>query len=354
MLYISNFHIHSASLGDPKIVLTSSRPLPRPSKQPKSLPGPFPLPPTLYPVQLTVDQHIANVQEVPRFLDHDAVRQFTDSFGTEIGPYRLFVPGKRGPALKAARTLGDFGLEDYGVSHEPIIQDMDLRPDSDLYVMMGTDGLWEVMDNSEVAGYVHKFAPCCRLLQDNEYEIDQEDRVSTKTATIARLLCEESRKRWFDIIRLCDVESDDVACVVVEIMRKRKECGKTDAEQPLLKRSEMKPRKVVVSKVATKVPHGRGVQCPRHFDARRRSMVGWQACGESGRREGSTWSSLSQSLSEQTELTRSQTFRRRSNQPSLVVRSRSILGEKSRGQRSTLSVSSHRHQVSILPNGLGS
>lgn len=77
---------------------------------------------------------------------------------------------------------------------------------------MASDGVWDVMENIEVVNFVERFrndcsgksAPGSRTIKPN-------------STTIAHLLCEEARYRWFSILEEEDVMIDDISVIVIEL-----------------------------------------------------------------------------------------------------------------------------------------
>ena len=225
--------------------------------------------------QLTVDQYLDSKQEAKHFTDPSHIRRFKDAFGTEIGPYRLWVPGQKFPGLKVARSLGDFGLEELGLRHTPIVQKVELHPNRDRSLIVGTDGLWSVMDNKEVGVFVEEYRKSCTILEDDEEVIETEGRVDVKNATSCRLLCEEARKRWLEIMKNYDVDSDDISAIVLEFTQAESR-GPSESERPLLTEVSLRnreSRRIIRSDKVEKLKENRPVQCPERFDGRRRSVI---------------------------------------------------------------------------------
>eukprot|EP00392_Amoebophrya_sp_AT5.2_P015616 g15829.t1 len=51
------------------------------------------------------------------------------------------------------RALGDFAFKTSGVTCEPYYAQRELKPD-DVCICLATDGLWDVLDEDDVAGIV--------------------------------------------------------------------------------------------------------------------------------------------------------------------------------------------------------
>lgn len=222
-----------------------------------------------------MDQFLDSKQEAKRFTDPSCVRRFKDAFGTEIGPYRLWLPDRKIPGLKVARSLGDFGLEEIGLKHTPIIQKVELYPSRDRILVIGTDGLWNVMDNAEVAGYIERYRHSCQSIRDNEEEVETSGKVDVRCATVCRMLCEEARKRWLNIIKNYDVESDDISAIVLEFTQPpNKAAGQVGV--PLLREmspNNRKSRQIIRSDRVEHMKRSRPLECPTGLDGRRRSVV---------------------------------------------------------------------------------
>lgn len=260
-------------MGDPKSIIVSKHLIkPRNRKRPStacSLPEDFEC------AQLTVDQFLDSKQEAKRFTDPNCVKRFKDAFGSEIGPYRLFLPDREVPGLKVARSLGDFGLEDLGVKHTPIYQMVELYPSRDRCIVLGTDGLWSVMDNSEVAGFVEKYRSSCTMVKDNESEVGNSGKVDVRSGTVCRMLCEEARKRWLDIIKNYDVQSDDISAIVLEFTQPADKAA-DQLNIPLLQGKSpnaRNSRQIIRSDKVGQMRVSRPIQCPAGLDGRRRSVV---------------------------------------------------------------------------------
>ena len=73
-----------------------------------------------------------------------------------IGPPRIYSANEDGPGLAVSRTLGDIYGHSVGVSHEPEVSYKELDYSEDKFIVIGSDGVWDVMNSSEVVGFVYE------------------------------------------------------------------------------------------------------------------------------------------------------------------------------------------------------
>ncbi|MCO5610354.1 hypothetical protein L7F22_064590 [Adiantum nelumboides] len=71
---------------------------------------------------------------------------------------RLWLPNENKPGLAMARAFGDFCLKEYGLSAVPHVCHKRIS-EVDEFVVLATDGVWDVMSNEEVASVVEKTEP---------------------------------------------------------------------------------------------------------------------------------------------------------------------------------------------------
>lgn len=102
---------------------------------------------------LTTDHTTKNHQEKDRVL----------RAGAELGPPKgdiceLLVPGERLPGIPLTRCLGNKVAHAIGVTHEPNVLSRPVNSPGRVgrFVVMGTDGLWDVVRNSEAVITVHE------------------------------------------------------------------------------------------------------------------------------------------------------------------------------------------------------
>jgi integrin-linked kinase-associated serine/threonine phosphatase 2C len=85
------------------------------------------------------------------------VLQFSDQDGNPVGPFRVWHPEEDGPGLAMSRSIGDHGSKNLGIIATPVITKYDRNLNSDMFVVAGSDGLWDVMENEEVVDFVEHY-----------------------------------------------------------------------------------------------------------------------------------------------------------------------------------------------------
>lgn len=76
-----------------------------------------------------------------------------------VGPNRIWNPqagGRPGPGLMMSRSLGDFLAKEVGVISVPTVFKKEIQS-SMRFIVLASDGLWEVMDAKEVTSVVRDF-----------------------------------------------------------------------------------------------------------------------------------------------------------------------------------------------------
>jgi len=72
-----------------------------------------------------------------------------DHQGRPAGPYRVFLQDRWIPGLAVSRAFGDYIAREAGIIAKPEINSLLLAPSSKRVVIMGTDGLWEWINNED-------------------------------------------------------------------------------------------------------------------------------------------------------------------------------------------------------------
>jgi len=170
-------------------------------------------------IALTNDQKPNHEEEFLRIREAGGrVERLMDVMGNCLGPYRVWEADSDSPGLAMSRSIGDNVAKKIGVISTPVYHKFTLYPESDQFVVIGSDGIWDVMENSEVINFVEKFKERCELSTST----DSYPGV-TQNSSISRMLCEEARYRWYGLIEAEDVNIDDISCIVIDISGKTSE-----------------------------------------------------------------------------------------------------------------------------------
>ncbi|KAK5804402.1 hypothetical protein F383_23069 [Gossypium arboreum] len=100
----------------------------------------------LIPIQLTVDLKPRLPDEAER-IEKCGGRVF--AMDEEPHVLRVWAPDQDSPGLAMTRAFGDFCLKDYGLSSIPEVSYRRLT-NNDEFVVLATDGVWDVLTNKEV------------------------------------------------------------------------------------------------------------------------------------------------------------------------------------------------------------
>jgi serine/threonine protein phosphatase PrpC len=74
------------------------------------------------------------------------VMHILDGSGDYVGPARVWLGHEASPGLAMSRSMGDTVGAQAGVISTPEIIEFELRQ-NDKFIILGTDGLWEFLDN---------------------------------------------------------------------------------------------------------------------------------------------------------------------------------------------------------------
>ena len=165
--------------------------------------------------QLTQDQKPEDPVELKRITKAGGlVMRLEDEFGRKVGPYRVWKVEGMYPGIAMSRSLGDVIAQEIGVISTPVVTSHVESTDHDYFIVLASDGVWDVMENQEVCDFVEAFR---NKSQRDLSEPKQVEIVQPGSVTIAQLLCEEARARWLSIVEAEDVLIDDISCVIVEL-----------------------------------------------------------------------------------------------------------------------------------------
>ncbi len=166
-------------------------------------------------VQMTQDQKPEDSQELARIREAGGVvMRLEDSTGRRVGPYRVWKVEGMYPGLAMSRSLGDSIAHEIGVIGTPMITSHAETHGMDFFLVLASDGVWDVMENQEVCDFVEAY----RHKSLREVSVPKQlTSVQPETVTIAQLLCEEARARWVHVVEAEDVHIDDISCIVLEL-----------------------------------------------------------------------------------------------------------------------------------------
>ena len=166
-------------------------------------------------LQLSQDQKPEDPEELDRIVSMGGVvHKLMDEFGNDVGPWRVWKKYTNGPGLAMSRSLGDTLGKEVGVISDPLITVHQIQVADDFFIVGASDGVWDVMENQEVADFVEAYRSSCKREANG---VDAVDYVRPSNSTIAQLICEEARVRWQTIVEEEDVLIDDISCVVLEL-----------------------------------------------------------------------------------------------------------------------------------------
>ncbi|KAE8099099.1 hypothetical protein FH972_017107 [Carpinus fangiana] len=100
----------------------------------------------LLPIQLTADMKPDILSEAERIRN---CRGRVFAMNEEPDVYRIWMPDEDCPGLAMSRAFGDFCLKDHGLISTPEISYRKLT-DNDEFIVLATDGVWDVLTNIEV------------------------------------------------------------------------------------------------------------------------------------------------------------------------------------------------------------
>jgi integrin-linked kinase-associated serine/threonine phosphatase 2C len=164
---------------------------------------------SLHPVQLTKDQKPEDPEEHARIREYGGTIKRIIQNGRPTGPYRVVDSSGQYPLLAMSRSIGDGLGSALGVISTPISTFLPISK-TEKFVVLGSDGIWDVMDNEDVVTFVETYRKKC-LEQANP-----PNQVFCNNTIIAHLLCEEARIRWLKVVAEEDALIDDISAVVVQ------------------------------------------------------------------------------------------------------------------------------------------
>ncbi|KAI3514856.1 hypothetical protein L1887_13603 [Cichorium endivia] len=141
----------------------------------------------LHPIQLTADLKPNIKSEYERIKSCGGRVQ---AMQREPSVFRVWMPDQDCPGLAMSRAFGDFCLKDYGLTCVPNIYYRKLT-DQDEFVVLATDGVWDVLTNDEVVKIVNSVrnrSMAAKFLIDNAVRVWQHKYPSSKTDDCAVII----------------------------------------------------------------------------------------------------------------------------------------------------------------------
>lgn len=167
----------------------------------------------IFCLQLTHEHKPEDKEEAQRIMDAGGrIKRITDTEGNRVGPYRVWESHSNSPGLTLSRSIGDNVAKSIGVIATPDISHCILDESNDLFIVIGSDGLWDSMNNEDVIRYIE-----CYREKSNRSIKKNKEIPTLSNSCIAHLLCEEARVRWLAIVEEDDVSIDDISCIILEL-----------------------------------------------------------------------------------------------------------------------------------------
>uniref|UniRef100_J3LCT9 protein-serine/threonine phosphatase n=2 Tax=Oryza brachyantha TaxID=4533 RepID=J3LCT9_ORYBR len=145
----------------------------------------------LMAVQLTVDLK-PNIPSEAQRIRQRRGRIFALPEEPEVA--RVWLPKYNSPGLAMARAFGDFCLKDYGLISMPEVTYHRIS-ERDEFVVLATDGVWDVLSNTEVVSIVNR---------------------ATSRASAARLLVESAHRAWRARFPTSKIDDCAVVCLFLD------------------------------------------------------------------------------------------------------------------------------------------
>ena len=129
----------------------------------------------IFAYQMTID-HKANREDEKKRIELKEGIVTVERNGI-VGPPRVYPKNEDGPGLCVSRSFGDVFLHSFGVTEDPEISCKDIEAD-DKFIIIGSDGLWDVMNSAEAVGFIF-----------NKFEHFSKEKLVEE-------LVKECRRRW--------------------------------------------------------------------------------------------------------------------------------------------------------------
>mmetsp|Transcript_29371 Transcript_29371/g.52582 ORF Transcript_29371/g.52582 Transcript_29371/m.52582 type:complete len:484 (-) Transcript_29371:32-1483(-) len=279
VIYLNTAGIHVGSVGDSRCILgTSTDPdqrsegsftKPKTSTNFNNFKRKLEEITTISAIPLSTDQKPNHEGEMDRILQAGGkVARLMDENGNRVGPYRVWNAMGHVPGLAMSRSLGDRVAHSVGVSATPIVETFSFDP-NDKFIVIASDGVWDVMENKDVGNLVEKFRRKCK--KTNYKSIPR--KAKAVDLQIAHLLALEARYRWFDVVQEEDVMIDDISVIVIEL-EDLPQSALMPSPSPPSRKSIFKQSMAIQDEHKQVVTAVSGASSPKHRDPIRSSTAG--------------------------------------------------------------------------------
>lgn len=164
----------------------------------------------VYALKISQDKRPEDMTEVVRIVR--AGGRVHRAVGKSVGPMMIWRGEMDHPGLTVSRAIGDGDCADLGVISDAEITEYQVKVE-DMFVVVGSSGLWEVMEDIEVVKFIEKYRETCPKGPETWQTGTP---VPATGVSIAHLLCEEARMRWVRVLEKERNYMEDITAVVAE------------------------------------------------------------------------------------------------------------------------------------------
>jgi len=165
---------------------------------------------------LSLDHRPARADERKRCLEAGGrVQQRKNSTGGPVGSERLWLQDIDSPGLMVTRSIGDAVAASVGCTSAPEVVHRILDTQKHKFLVMGSDGLWDVLDNQTVVNIVHQYddvgEAAKELLKVAMNKWEQLCSADNITIVVVRFYAEHAKlpKSWEPPVTIVDCELTD-------------------------------------------------------------------------------------------------------------------------------------------------
>lgn len=103
-------------------------------------------------IELSWDQKPTRKDEKDWILKSGGKIEWLNYNGEYVGPLRVWAD-EEGPGIAMTRSLGDFTAKKIGLISVPEVDHLWMKP-QDKFIVLASDGIWDVMNSAEVVGFI--------------------------------------------------------------------------------------------------------------------------------------------------------------------------------------------------------